>query len=706
MASDATSVEGKRMPGRTRRPWWSRPELVSAAAAIVCFVNVLPNGFCYDDDPIVRFNPKVNDPGQWRAIWTTDYRPETKEASPNRDLLYRPVSLSSYRLLRTIGGDNPFPHHAVNVILHALICVLVARLCRTVGGSEAAALVAGVLFAVLPIHSEVVASIVGRADLLATMGVLLTLQAHRRSMLATTPWRTAWWRAAGALAALGAMGSKEVGISVVVLTLLFDGFVYHRSREASTDRHWWTWRTLMRLVYLTVPLAFYLILRYHALGGCLYQQPPLTKSVNVLVHAPSWQHVLGVFQSWGMYWAKTVWPAVLSVKYSINAIRLATAPTDPHVLIGVSALLGLVIASAAAWRKGVRSVAFLSAAMVLTYVPTSNALVLIQVFFAERIWYLPSVWIVILAAFAINPVVNRRTWRAAFGVLLLAMMLRCWYRNAEWQDNGTLYAAAHRDQPNGVGPLHLYGRWLVNRGQYERGVELLNRAIEIDLGLTNAHRALGEAHLMAGNVEAALRHLQIADMQVPDHPPTAAALLQVSRQLVDADEELKRLMQQVGDSPEDVDAEIAMVRRLRELGLVTEALARLERRERRFADRVSWQTEYAVTLVYLNELDQAIERYRKCLELAPDDSQLMVELCMLLLERRHGDDLDEAQRWAMRASTLAPGAPSVLACRAELLALRGDLATAAALYEQAIRALPPDSERRRVFEQRAKTLGG
>ncbi|UCC31450.1 MAG: hypothetical protein JSU86_04070 [Phycisphaerales bacterium] len=705
MASDGTSMEAGCTPSGRRRRWWSRPETVSAAAAVICFVNVLPNEFCYDDVPIVRSNPKVNDAGQWHAIWTTDYWSEAREASPNRDLLYRPVALSSYRLVRTVGGVNPLPHHAVNLILHVLICALVARVCRSVGGSEAAALVAGVLFAALPIHSEVVASVVGRADLLATLCVLLTLQAHRRSMLSTT-WRpTVSWRAAAALAVLCAMGSKEVGISVVVLTLLFDWFLHHRFRETGADRHWWTWRTLMRLVYLMVPLAIYLALRYHALGGRLYQQPPLTKTVNVLVDAPWWQHILGVLQSWGMYWAKTLWPAVLSAKYSINSIRLATAPMDPHVLIGVLTLLGLVIASAAAWRKGVRSVAFLSAGMVLTYLPTSNAIVLIQEFFAERVWYLPSVWIVILVGLAVNPVVNRRTWRAVLGVLVLAMMLRCWYRNAEWRDNGTLYAAAYRDQPDGVGPLHLYGQWLVRHGQYERGVELLNRAIEIDLGLTDAHRALGEAHRVAGNLEAALQHLQIADMQVPDYPPTAAALAQVSRQLADADEELKRLRQQVDDNLEDVDAEIALVRRLRELGLVTEALVRLGEREGRFATDAAWQAEYAVTLVYLNKRDEAIGRYRKCLELAPDNPQLAVELCMLLLERRRGDDLDEAWRWATHASRLAPGAPSVLACRAELLALRGDLATAATLYEQAIRALPPNSEQRRIFEQRAKALG-
>ncbi len=199
--------------------------------------------------------------------------------------------------------------------------------------------------------------------------------------------------------------------------------------------------------------------------------------------------------------------------------------------------------------------------------------------------------------------------------------------------------------------------------------------------------------------------MQIADYQVPDHPPTAAALTQVSRQLAGQDEDLERLQQLAAEDPQSADAEIALVRRLRELGSVQQALSRLERHEPRFGDSAAWQAEYAVTLVYLNALDPAIQRYRKCLTLVPDDPQRAVELAMLLLERRSGEDLSEAWRWATHASKLAPSSPSVLACRAELLAQRGDLAAAIELYEKAIRSLPANSDQRRVFQQRARTLG-
>jgi tetratricopeptide (TPR) repeat protein len=690
--------------------------------ALACFVNIILNGFCYDDNPIVRHNPKVNDPGQWGAIWTTDYWSEAEEASPNRDLLFRPVALSSYRLVRALGGSRAWPHHVVNLILHAGVCIMVVMLCRRVGGTKGAAWTAGLLFAVLPIHTEAVASIAGRADLLATTALLLAVLSHDRSLRASSTGPLVWWRVGAAVAAFVAVGSKEAGATVVPIVVLFDWHAQRGTAEASLElsdsaartgdestacRDWPSpvLRAAWRLAYLIIPATLYIVLRYHALGNRLYQQPPLTKTVNLLVDAPAWQHALGVLQCFGMYWVKTIWPAVLSIKYSINAVRPASSALDPHVLIGTVALVGLVVASVAAWWRGHRAIVVLCASLVVSYLPTANALVLIQVFFAERIWYLPSVFLVVLAGLALGRFVERPVWRVLLVVVLVAMVARCWVRNAEWKNNGTLYAAAYRDQPDGVGALHLYGAWLVDHGSYERGVGLLERAIEIDLGFTDAHRALGQAHLRAGNLPAALRHLQIADYQVPGHPSTAEAFTQVSQELAEQDDALARLLPLADEAPDDFDVHLALVRRLRELGLVSEAVARLRGGESYFAGVPEWQLEYAVTLVYLDDRDGAIGRYRRGLDLAPDKQQAAVELAMLLLERRGPGDLDEAERWAQHASELAPESPTVLACRAELTALRGDLRQARVLYDRAIQALPSDAVQRRVFEERARALG-
>lgn len=699
------------IPHRTA---WPRAEFVTAAVAVLTFANVLPNEFCYDDEPIVKYNPLVNDPGGWRAIWTTDHWSATGQAWPGQDLLYRPAALSSYRLVGLIAGVDPLPHHILNLILHALVSVLVVRLCRRVGGSDAAAWVAGLTFAVLPIHTEVVAGVVGRADLLATLGILASVLFHRRALSVGNPTVSVGNPTASiacyglaALAAFGAMCSKESGVSVVPIVILLDALWFRRGSQRQAPGKWRHGRWILRWSYLAVPLGLYLLLRYHALDGRLIAPPPLTKTINVLVDAPVRQHLLGVLQLWGMYWEKSFWPSVLTIKYSINSIHLAHGVFDRQVMIGVSAAVLLLLGSTAAWRRGRRQVALVSLAMAVCYAPTSNALVLMQVFFAERIWYAPSTFGAILLGLAVGASFRRRSWRIVAVLLTLAMMARCWTRSAEWRNNGTLYAAAYRDQPDAVGPLHLYGQWLVRQGQYERGVELLQRAIEIDPGYTDAHRSLGRAHFAAGRYEAAVGYLQIADMQVPGRTETVQALGKVCRELSDRNRsELDRLRQTALDSPRDVQAELAVIRKLREFGCQSDALDRLRARESNFQDSAPWQAQYAETLLYRNDLDGAIGRYRKGLALAPDDPQRLIELAMLLRERSQGDDLEAAWQLATHASKLAPNAPSVLACRAELLVQQGDVTGAVELYDKAIQALPPGGQQRRVFEQRVRALGG
>ena len=375
-----------------------RPPLLAAIAGAVCFVNVLPNDFTYDDHLVVRTNPLVTEPGHALAIWTTDMWAPVAYAGPNRDLLYRPLTITSYRVMHQVFGGKPWPQLFVNVLIHALICALVVCLAIELGLTPGGATLAGFLFAVLPIHTEVVAGVVGRADLLASTGVLCALLAHCRSLSASSKVGAFLWTVVSVVGVIAAVFSKENGVAVVPLLILIDVYLWRASSSKSAGRT--VLIRIARLIVLMIPAALYFALRYHALGGRLYQDAPISKTVNVLVDTQTWQHALGVVQLWGMYWVKTFWPAVLSIKYSINAVRPASSMMDGYVIAGLLAVGVLIALSIRGWRNGQRLPAFFCAALLLTHAPTSSAFVLMQVYFAERIWYLPSVWVCLLAGWS------------------------------------------------------------------------------------------------------------------------------------------------------------------------------------------------------------------------------------------------------------------------------------------------------------------
>ena len=158
------------------------------------------------------------------------------------------------------------------------------------------------------------------------------------------------------------------------------------------------------------------------------------------------------------------------------------------------------------------------------------------------------------------------------------------------------------------------------------------------------------------------------------------------------DPELDRLKRQVAEHPDNAEYEIALVRKLRELARKKDALRRLEQAGDRFEKVLEWQVEYAVTLAFLDRRDDAIGRYKKAVAIQPDSANLLVELAMLLLERRTEGDIEEAWSLAGRAESLAPHMAVVYVCKAELSAYGGDLNEAARLYDQAIGLLPPGSE--------------
>src|SRR5439155_1186450 len=97
------------------------------------------------------------------------YFPANLDAS-----VYRPLTIATYALDWSVRSTAWF--HAVNLMWHVAASVLVAVLARRWAG-DAAGLVAGVAFAVHPVHVEAVANGVGRNELMAAVFTLLAVYA-------------------------------------------------------------------------------------------------------------------------------------------------------------------------------------------------------------------------------------------------------------------------------------------------------------------------------------------------------------------------------------------------------------------------------------------------------------------------------------------------------------------------------------------------
>ena len=69
----------------------------------------------------------------------------------------------------SLTGADPYYFHLTNVLLHGLVTLLLISLVRSLSAKARLGDLTGLIFSVLPVHSEAVAGVVGRADVLAAL---------------------------------------------------------------------------------------------------------------------------------------------------------------------------------------------------------------------------------------------------------------------------------------------------------------------------------------------------------------------------------------------------------------------------------------------------------------------------------------------------------------------------------------------------------
>ena len=127
----------------------------------------------YDDDWNLTENPDVLKGLTWHGVkvWLLD-----PMAGPG----WTPLTMWSHMLAVQVFGLNPWGHHLINVVVHALNAALVFALLRQMTGAKWRSLWVAVFFAVHPLRVEAVAWVTQRRELLMTFFGLLSLMAYVR----------------------------------------------------------------------------------------------------------------------------------------------------------------------------------------------------------------------------------------------------------------------------------------------------------------------------------------------------------------------------------------------------------------------------------------------------------------------------------------------------------------------------------------------
>jgi hypothetical protein len=468
------------------------PALAAALFAFALFAITLRGTYIYDDQLVAQQDPRLHDPAGWRTYLTTGYFQDSV------DRLYRPFTSLTYWLQWQLHGDRPWAMHLVNILLHAAVSAGVAELGRRLAGTRVG-LIAGLLFAAHPVHVEAVAGITGRAELLCTGACVA-------AVLLVISGRMTRWRAIGiALCTVLAVGSKEQGI---LLPAILGAAWIAKLRPAPTDD---SERKTLRWLTISVcwGLAAYLVIRELSPLKFSWDPGHLDWSIQPLTRSRGLDRWLLPFTILGRYTALLIAPIRLSLDYGYNVIGFIQRPSDPYLYLGLAAAIAWITGALGAWRRRAFIVAWCLIAAAIVYMMISNIPALIGTTMGERLMYLPSVFLLILLAFAIAKL--PRTPQIILLVIVLALAsLRTVTYARQWNDRLALDQRQADENPNSVNLQFLLAYEQMNRGDARSARVYLQRAREIAPDYWLTWVASARAAVMLHDFDTAENYLNTA----------------------------------------------------------------------------------------------------------------------------------------------------------------------------------------------------
>jgi protein O-mannosyl-transferase len=473
--------------------------LAAFAAGALAYAPTLAHGFVADDDVVIVRNPLIR---SLAALPELVSRTEWSGAGYEK-AVWRPLTAASYALNHALAGLAPWSWHLVNALLHGAVAALVVVVALRLGLAPAAAGAAGLVFALQPIHVEAVANVVGRKDVLAAGFALTAVLAHRRAVTAGGAAL-----ALGPLAYAAAMLSKESGVVAVALVASAD--LLAPPAAASGRRRAWLYAAYAAL------LVAYLALFRRVVGPALAL--PVAFEENPLAYASPADRVLTAVALAGKGLLLQLAPLRQSPDYSFDTIPLATSALDARVLATIAAFGAWAVAGVALRRRA--PIVLLALAWYLAaLLPTSNLLFAIGTPFGERLLYLPSAALALLAGAGLAAAWARAPRPAAAGgaVIAAGLAVATLSYSRAWADESSLTRAALAGAPRSC-RAHLREATLLRRTSPREALAATDRALAIHPRYVSALLLRADLAGTLGRPEERTRALGVALELAPGTP--------------------------------------------------------------------------------------------------------------------------------------------------------------------------------------------
>jgi len=440
------------------KAWKTKWMLIIFAFGALLYANTIPNGYAFDDEVAITDNSFTQQgikgiPDLLTKDFFAGIYGQGLELGGGR---YRPLSLIMFAVEHELFGNNATPSHVINILLYGLVGVVLFLLLLDLFPKQPLLpVVATLLFMAHPIHTEVVANIKSRDEILSFLFLCLTLRYVLKYAHAAGGKTLAY----GCICYFLALLSKENGITflaVIPLTI----YVFTDKKSISTILKKSLPFFITAIIYVTIRVA--LVGMVNDTSTDIMESPFINTSLMNKLATISWISV--------KYLLLLIIPYPLSSDYSFNQIPIINW-LNLKAIIPIILQLALVV-WAFVQLKNKNVLAYCVFFYFITYSIVSNIVFNIGAPMGERFLFLPSLAFCIAAAWFLLKYLNKATpagtkfsgvLTGVLMVVLLVYSVEVYARNQDWKDNITLFKVDSKTVPNSAKVHYYYANSLLGK---------------------------------------------------------------------------------------------------------------------------------------------------------------------------------------------------------------------------------------------------
>ncbi|KAG8148266.1 putative Transmembrane and tetratricopeptide repeat containing 3 protein [Naja naja] len=563
-----------------------------------CYWNSLFCGFVFDDVSAILDNKDLHPSTPIKNLFLNDFwgTPMSEERSHKS---YRPLTVFTFRLNYLFSELNAISYHFLNVIFHGIVCIIFLKVCKLFLDNKSS-LVASLLFAVHPIHTEAVSKFKGLAS--SNCGEFLN-----------------------------SVG-KQCRVMICGL-LLQQQFV------------WW-----LLLHYYTVPILWYTVLHIlQGKGSIPYCMLQMLLKLIVLMFSTLLLVVIRVqvIQSQLPVFTRFDNPAAVSPSPVRQLTFNYLLPVNAWLLLNPSELC-------CDWTMGtiplVESMLDALCLIVLPFIPASNLFFPVGFVVAERVLYVPSMGFCMLYP-----------EKAIMDLLVFGFVHSCFKNIAEELGLGieyTLFMSALKVNKNNAKLWNNVGHALENEKNFERALRFFIQATQVQPDDIGAHMNVGRTYKNLNRTREAEESYLVAKSLMPQIIPgknmlrvapnhlnvyiNLANLIRANESRLEEADQLYR--QAISMRPDFKQAYISRGELLLKMNKPLQAkeayLRALE------LDRSNADLWYNLAIVYIELKDpsEALKNFNQALELNPNHKLALFNSALLMQESGEASLRPEAKK--------------------------------------------------------------